>query len=490
MNMHPNLLTAPDGIRKLFLLSSLFLTVLGGGVSTVGALFASTSFAQTQQEWQIMQRRLEILENEVNVLRAKTAINADQTNEITGTDALLRLARLEELLRENSGVLESSSFHLQQLQQNSSVFQNDVQLRFQILEDQFGALDATDSESGAAIETVVSDALLRLAQLEELLRENAGTLEDLFLHTQQLQKNATASAESFELRFRAFEEKLDTLETAVQDLGVSTMPPTSEISSASTDSQENPGFTPGPADASFSELTNNSATGFVDILSEETTDESAEEVKTSLLESNPFPDFGVNRNPASEESPESVFESTLDLVAAEELAAESVVETNPELEPKPLGVLTMKLPAETQNNVVFDNRSDDPATILADSYALLESNEFGNDTFLQEEAIRGFRNFIAAYPDHEKAPEAHYQIGEIFYARDDYRAAAEAFVKASQTDRDSPIYLLKLGETLRQLGQVEKACETFDELLYSGRFANLSNSARRLAEWERQRADC
>ncbi|GAB5387811.1 MAG: tol-pal system protein YbgF [Alphaproteobacteria bacterium] len=78
-----------------------------------------------------------------------------------------------------------------------------------------------------------------------------------------------------------------------------------------------------------------------------------------------------------------------------------------------------------------------------------------------------FRDFVANNPSHDLADNAQYWLAETYYVRGQYDAAAVAFaqaVKKYPEGNKTPDSLLKLGMSLGQLGQPQKACVAFSQL--------------------------
>ncbi len=94
----------------------------------------------------------------------------------------------------------------------------------------------------------------------------------------------------------------------------------------------------------------------------------------------------------------------------------------------------------------------------------------GHAALIQKDYARAeatFGQLIAANPNDPLAGKAQFWIGEAYYARSEYKSAADAFLKAYKTDEageKAPEALLKLGMALAGLGQKEAACSTFQEL--------------------------
>jgi tol-pal system protein YbgF len=106
-------------------------------------------------------------------------------------------------------------------------------------------------------------------------------------------------------------------------------------------------------------------------------------------------------------------------------------------------------------------------------------------------AETGFEDFLRRHPSHQLAGNAQYWLGESFYVRGQYRAAAGAFLKGYQTYARSPKApetLLKLAMSLQRLGQKDAACSSFNEL--GTKYPNPPAHVRSMAQTERQRSGC
>ncbi|WP_310618889.1 tol-pal system protein YbgF [Flexibacterium corallicola] len=101
---------------------------------------------------------------------------------------------------------------------------------------------------------------------------------------------------------------------------------------------------------------------------------------------------------------------------------------------------------------------------VADYNMIYEVLESGNYPVAQE----GFDTFLGMYPDHKLSQNAQFWYGESLYGQRQYRSAADAFLK-SYTDYPRGEFaaesLLKLGISLKGLGESGAACATFSELL-------------------------
>ncbi len=106
-------------------------------------------------------------------------------------------------------------------------------------------------------------------------------------------------------------------------------------------------------------------------------------------------------------------------------------------------------------------------------------------------AEQGFEDFMRRHANHQLAGNAQYWLGETFYVRGQYRAAAGAFLKGYQTYARSPKApetLLKLAMSLNRLGQKDASCSSFNEL--ATKYPNPPAHVRSMAQAERQRAGC
>jgi tol-pal system protein YbgF len=107
-----------------------------------------------------------------------------------------------------------------------------------------------------------------------------------------------------------------------------------------------------------------------------------------------------------------------------------------------------------------------------------------------DEAETGFNDFLQKFPDNSLAGTVQYRLGEVFYAKSDFRAAASNFLKGYTQypkSRRAPDSLLMLGMSLRKLGEKEKAC---DALASVGTEFPRATEAKKKAQAEYKRAGC
>jgi tol-pal system protein YbgF len=106
-------------------------------------------------------------------------------------------------------------------------------------------------------------------------------------------------------------------------------------------------------------------------------------------------------------------------------------------------------------------------------------------------AESGFEDFLKRHAGHQLAGNAQYWLGETYYVRGQYRAAAAAFLKGYQTYSRSPKApecLLKLAMSLQRLGQKDAACSSYSEL--ATKYPNPPAHVKSIAQAERQRSGC
>jgi len=108
-------------------------------------------------------------------------------------------------------------------------------------------------------------------------------------------------------------------------------------------------------------------------------------------------------------------------------------------------------------------------------------------------AERSFKAFLDAFGDDPQAGEAQYWLGEVLYQQKSYAYAesGEAYqtmIRDFPTDQRAPDALVKLGRSLRLVGELETACAVLGTL--PSRYPDASPVTRNLANVERSRSDC
>ena len=106
-------------------------------------------------------------------------------------------------------------------------------------------------------------------------------------------------------------------------------------------------------------------------------------------------------------------------------------------------------------------------------------------------AERSFKAFLTSFGDDPQAGEAQYWLGEVLYQQKSYAESGQAYqtmIQQFPTDVRAPDALVKLGRSLRLVGELEKACAVLGTL--PTRYPEASPVTRNLANVERSRSDC
>ncbi|HXF55530.1 MAG TPA: tol-pal system protein YbgF [Hyphomicrobiaceae bacterium] len=151
----------------------------------------------------------------------------------------------------------------------------------------------------------------------------------------------------------------------------------------------------------------------------------------------------------------------------------------------PIGEMLSADPREEVQTAALDPPSGgSPKQLYERAYGLLLQQNYAA-------AEAGFEDFLKRYPNDELAANAQYWLGETYYVRGQYKAAASAFLKVSRSYAKSakaPDSMLKLAMSLDRLGQRDAACQAYSEL--GARYPNPPAHVRERAQSERQRAGC
>ncbi len=146
-------------------------------------------------------------------------------------------------------------------------------------------------------------------------------------------------------------------------------------------------------------------------------------------------------------------------------------------EPPPAAVSTAALPAASET-------SGDPKQAYETAYGYLLQRDYGS-------AETSFTDFLTKFPNDSLSGNAQYWLGETYFVRGQYKAAAGAFLKGYQTYGQSgkaADSLLKLAMSLDRLGQKDAACSSFAEL--GTKFPTAPQNVKARAQSERQRVGC
>lgn len=102
-----------------------------------------------------------------------------------------------------------------------------------------------------------------------------------------------------------------------------------------------------------------------------------------------------------------------------------------------------------------------PATLYREAYDSLIQENYGD-------AIAAFTRFLKAYPRHEFADEARFNLGESYFALRDYGKALIEYSRVAQDfpgEPRAPDALYRAGQCYERMGQKDKARATFRELI-------------------------
>lgn len=111
--------------------------------------------------------------------------------------------------------------------------------------------------------------------------------------------------------------------------------------------------------------------------------------------------------------------------------------------------------------------------------------------FDYEGAERSFQTFLTRFSDHEQAGEAQYWLAEMLHQQGAYAESGEAYrqvIREYPEDVRAPDALVKLGRSLRLVGDSSRACAVLDTL--PTRYPDASPVTRQLADVERSRSTC
>jgi len=111
--------------------------------------------------------------------------------------------------------------------------------------------------------------------------------------------------------------------------------------------------------------------------------------------------------------------------------------------------------------------------------------------FDYEGAERSFRVFLERYGDNAQAGEAQYWLGEVLFQQKSYSESGAAYsemIRKYPTNAKAPDALVKLGRSLRLVGDQARACAILATL--PTRYPNASPVTRQLADTERTRSAC
>ncbi len=110
-----------------------------------------------------------------------------------------------------------------------------------------------------------------------------------------------------------------------------------------------------------------------------------------------------------------------------------------------------------------------------------------------EDAVRGFKDFLRAFPSHDLADNSQYWLGECFYDRKDFASAVREFRRVIEhypSGNKVPDALLKVGFSYLSLGSTEAGRQTLVQLQRSyPRHEAAALATARLAELDHARSE-
>jgi tol-pal system protein YbgF len=129
-----------------------------------------------------------------------------------------------------------------------------------------------------------------------------------------------------------------------------------------------------------------------------------------------------------------------------------------------------------------------PAQTPRDEYDLGYGYIQRKDYALAEESLRGF---VKKYPNDRLVADAQYWLGESLFQRQRYRDAAESFLTVTtkyDTATRAPDALLRLGQSLAALKEKEAACAAFGEV--TRKYPRASAGVKQGVDREQKRNGC
>ncbi|MDO9415103.1 tol-pal system protein YbgF [Pararhizobium sp.] len=137
-------------------------------------------------------------------------------------------------------------------------------------------------------------------------------------------------------------------------------------------------------------------------------------------------------------------------------------------------------PATEQQTAALDNPDD--------LYQAAYTHVLSGDYSLAE---TGFRDYLTAFPEGQKAADASFWMGEAQYSQGKFNESAKTFLNAHQTygtSSKAPEMLLKLGMSLAALDNKDTACATMREV--TKRYPKASAAVKAKVASEQSRLAC
>ncbi len=102
-----------------------------------------------------------------------------------------------------------------------------------------------------------------------------------------------------------------------------------------------------------------------------------------------------------------------------------------------------------------------------------------------------FQQYLTLNPDAPDAGDVSFWLGETYFVKSAYADAADAYIASMRKNRDgvrAPEAMIKLGASLRELGNKAQACQTFDS--FTAQYPNASEALRNRRQLEMSRTGC
>lgn len=125
-----------------------------------------------------------------------------------------------------------------------------------------------------------------------------------------------------------------------------------------------------------------------------------------------------------------------------------------------------------------------PRELLDRSNSALRSGDL-------DRAETDYKEFLKRYPSSRLAPEATFNLGDVYARRGRHREAAEQFLKVTadfSKSTQAPQSLHRLGQSLERLGAKEQACAAWAEV--PRKYPSAARTIRAAAERDIKRASC
>jgi len=144
----------------------------------------------------------------------------------------------------------------------------------------------------------------------------------------------------------------------------------------------------------------------------------------------------------------------------QQLNVKHVITSSPGVQPPPSNA-TGQQPTEMPEDTMVQQPSIDCGAAYDNAFILARQREY-------QKAIDGFREFLKECPNNESADNAHYWIGESFYALEKYVDAIQEFqylLDNYKGSENASRALYKLGRSQQELGKNADAKKTFQKLI-------------------------